>query len=129
PNARPAPSASQSTPSSAAAAPASASPFVYPSPAPERQLPRDKDGALLAVNRPKGQLQALVTPNEDWYTVTKNAAGDPRIDARDWRLIVDGAVNRPIQLDYPTLARLPQVTVYKTLECISNLTSKCELTS
>jgi len=81
------------------------------------------------VNRPKGQWQAAVTANEDWYTVTKNAGGDPRIEARDWRLIVDGSVNRPVQLDYPTLVKLPQVTQYKTLECISNLTAKCELTS
>jgi len=51
------------------------------------------------------------------------------LDARDWRLIIDGSVNRPVQLDYPTLVRLPQVTVYKSLECISNLTAKCELTS
>ncbi|MBV9119348.1 MAG: molybdopterin-dependent oxidoreductase [Chloroflexi bacterium] len=126
--------ASTVAPSSAAAAPApppTATPaaFEYPSPPPERALQRDKDGALLAVNRPKGQLQAAVTPNDDWYTVTKNAGGDPRLEARDWRLIVDGAVSKPVQLDYVTLARLPQVTVYKTLECISNLTAKCELTA
>src|SRR5581483_11901728 len=85
--------------------------------------------ALLAVNRPKGQLQAPLTPNDDWYTVTKNAGGDPRLEARDWRLIVDGSVNRPVQLDYPTLVKLPPVSLYKSLECISNLTAKCELTS
>src|SRR5581483_10807924 len=85
--------------------------------------------ALLAVNRPKGQLQAPLTPNADFYTVTKNAGGDPRLEARDWRLIVDGAVNRPVQVDYLTLRKLPPVRFYKTLECISNLTAKCELTA
>jgi len=109
--------------------PASQAPIAYPSPPPERQLARDKDGALLAVNRPKGQLQAAVTPNDDFYVVTKNAGGDPRLEAADWRLIVDGSVNRPVQVDYATLVRLPQVSVYKSLECISNLTAKCELTS
>jgi DMSO/TMAO reductase YedYZ molybdopterin-dependent catalytic subunit len=34
-----------------------------------------------------------------------------------------------VQIDYATLVRLPAVNVYKTLECISNLTAKCELTS
>lgn len=101
----------------------------YPSPPPERGITRDKDGALLAVNRPKGVQQAAVTPNADFYIVTKNAGGDPVLAARDWRLIVDGAVNHPVQLDYPTLRRLPSVSVYKTLECISNLTAKCELTA
>ncbi len=117
--------------SAAVAAPASPSPTAnpYPEPPAARELPRDKDGALLAVNRPRGQLQATVTPNADFYTVTKNAGGDPRIAARDWRLIVDGAVNKPLQLDYLTLRKLPQVKFYKTLECISNLTAKCELTA
>ncbi|MFI5267066.1 MAG: molybdopterin-dependent oxidoreductase, partial [Chloroflexota bacterium] len=101
----------------------------YPEPPAARELPRDKDGALLAVNRPRGQLQASITPNADFYTVTKNAGGDPRIAAQDWRLIVDGSVNKPLQLDYLTLKKLPQVKFYKTLECISNLTAKCELTA
>lgn len=118
----------------AAASPASPPPTTvpadaYPVPPPERPLARDKDGALLAVNRPKGQWQPAVTANDDFYVVTKNAGGDPRIEARDWRLVVDGAVNRPVQLDYLTLRRLPSVTLYKSLECISNLTTKCDLTS
>jgi DMSO/TMAO reductase YedYZ molybdopterin-dependent catalytic subunit len=51
------------------------------------------------------------------------------LDGGRWRLILDGAVNNPVQLDYSTLTRLPSVEVVKTLECISNLTSRCELTS
>ncbi|MBV8083636.1 MAG: molybdopterin-dependent oxidoreductase [Chloroflexi bacterium] len=125
--------ASTALPSVSAAAvatpPPSATANPYPQPPPERALARDKDGALLAVNRPKGQLQASITPNEDFYTVTKNAAGDPILQAQDWRLIVDGAVKNPVQVDYLTLRMLPPVTFYKTLECISNLTAKCELTA
>ncbi len=101
----------------------------YPEAPPERPLRRDKDGALLAVRKEKGQLQTLIQRNSDFYVVTKNAGGDPVLSARDWRLIVDGAVNRPVQLDYQTLRQLPAVSVAKTLECISNLTAKCELTS
>ena len=114
---------------SAAAAAPSPTANPYPEPPAARALPRDKDGALLAVNRPRGELQAAVTPNADFYTVTKNAGGDPRLAARDWRLIVDGAVIKPLQIDYLTLRKLPQVKFYKTLECISNLTAKCELTA
>jgi len=123
-------SAASSSAAAVAAPPAaSATANPYPEPPPPRELPRDKDGALLAVNRPRGQLQPAVTANDDFYTVTKNAGGDPRINARDWRLIIDGAVNKPVQLEYLALRRLPQVKFYKSLECISNLTAKCELTA
>jgi DMSO/TMAO reductase YedYZ molybdopterin-dependent catalytic subunit len=107
----------------------SPTPDPYPDPPPERAVARNKDGALLAVNRPRGELQVLVTQNADFYTVTKNAGGDPILSARDWRLVIDGAVNTPVQLDYLGLRRLPQVRFYKTLECISNLTAACELTA
>ena len=128
------PAASASAAASTASAPTAAglatpTPASYPATPPERPLPRDKDGALLAVQRTPGQLQPEITPNANFYTVTKNAGGDPIISARDWRLIVDGAVQAPVQVDYLTLRRLPPVTFYKTLECISNLTAKCELTS
>lgn len=102
---------------------------LYPEPPPAQPLPRDKDGVLLAVKRVKGAVQPLLTGNADFYVVTKNAGGDPVLHARDWRLVVDGAVKRPLQLDYVGLRRLPSVTVPNTLECISNLTAKCEMTS
>jgi DMSO/TMAO reductase YedYZ molybdopterin-dependent catalytic subunit len=60
--------------------------------------------------------------------VTKNAVSDPALDAEGWRLVLDGEVNRPVQMDYRTLRRLPAVEQYKTLECISNFTAMCELT-
>jgi DMSO/TMAO reductase YedYZ molybdopterin-dependent catalytic subunit len=128
PSATSAPAAASGSAAASAPTP-SATANPYPEPPPPRDLPRDKDGALLAVNRPRGQLQAAVTPNADFYTVTKNAGGDPKLAAQDWRLIVDGSVNKPLQLDYLTLRKLPQVKFYKTLECISNLTAKCELTA
>src|SRR5207248_9384591 len=61
--------------------------------------------------------------------VTKNAVADPVVDAASWRLIVDGEVDHPVQLDYATLLALPSVEVTKTLECISNLTAGCSMAS
>ncbi|MCA1645568.1 MAG: molybdopterin-dependent oxidoreductase, partial [Chloroflexi bacterium] len=58
---------------------------------------------------------------------SRNAAGDPVIHARDWRLLIDGDVERSFQLDYASLRKLPSVEVTKTLECISNLVGKREL--
>jgi DMSO/TMAO reductase YedYZ molybdopterin-dependent catalytic subunit len=98
-----------------------------PRPAPERALQRDKDGAVLPSGRPAGQLASEITSNPDFYVVTKNAGGDPELKAEDWRLLVDGEVQRSFQLDYATLRRLPSVQVTKTLECISNFVGKPEL--
>jgi DMSO/TMAO reductase YedYZ molybdopterin-dependent catalytic subunit len=98
-----------------------------PEPRSARDLPRDKDGAVLPSGRPAGQLASAITSNYDFYVVTKNAGGDPILHPGDWRLLVDGDVERSFQLDYATLRRLPAVQVTRTLECISNFVGKPEL--
>jgi DMSO/TMAO reductase YedYZ molybdopterin-dependent catalytic subunit len=141
----PTPAAVQSTPAIAAApaqAPGAAAtpapplaPVATPTPTPlpnpplARALVRDQDGSLTAAGRPQGTLSPPITANEDFYVVTKNAVGDPVVDAATWRLVIDGEVNNPVQLDYSTLTALPAVDVTKTLECISNFTAACNLTS
>jgi DMSO/TMAO reductase YedYZ molybdopterin-dependent catalytic subunit len=99
-----------------------------PVPAPSRSLARDRDGVLTAAGRLPGQLAPLITDSTDFYVVSKNAVSDPVVDVASWRLIVDGDVARPVQIDYATLRALPAVEVTKTLECISNLTAACDLT-
>jgi DMSO/TMAO reductase YedYZ molybdopterin-dependent catalytic subunit len=100
---------------------------VIPEPPGARALPRDQDGAVLPSGRAAGALPDLVTSNENFYIVTKNAGGDPVLHPDDWRLVVDGEVQRPFELDYAALRKLPSVEITKTLECISNLVDKCEL--
>jgi DMSO/TMAO reductase YedYZ molybdopterin-dependent catalytic subunit len=124
----PAPTAVQASAPTAQPAPTS-TPDALPTPPPPRQLSRDKDGSLTAAGRKPGELASLLTSNQDFYVVTKNAAGDPVIKPEGWRCVVDGEVNSPIQLDYRALRQLPSVELVKTLECISNFTAKCELTS
>lgn len=125
-------------PSPAAAAPAAAPPqptvaqpkpsvSSLPEPASARTLTRDQDGAVLPSGRRPGQLADPITSNENFYIVTKNAGGDPVIHPDDWRLVVDGEVPRSFELDYATLRRLPSVEFTKTLECISNLVTECQL--
>jgi DMSO/TMAO reductase YedYZ molybdopterin-dependent catalytic subunit len=104
-----------------------ASPVDLTEPPPARQLPRDKDGALLASGRRPGELSERITGNDDFYIVSKNAVSDPQLRAAEWRLVVDGEVGHTFQLDYASLRNLPAVEVTKTLECISNFTAKCEL--
>jgi DMSO/TMAO reductase YedYZ molybdopterin-dependent catalytic subunit len=82
---------------------------------------------VVAAARRPGELAEPITPTGAHYVVSKNPVADPSIRLEDWRLVVDGDVTRPIQLDYASLRNLPSVEVVKTIECISNFVAKCEL--
>ncbi len=99
---------------------------VPPAPGPKRQLTRDKDGSLTASGRAPGQLAPLITAIPNFYITTKNAGGDPILEPSQWRLILDGEVGRPVQLNLDILYRLPAIRFTKTLECISNWVNQCE---
>ncbi len=99
---------------------------VPPAPGPKRQLARDKDGSLTASGRAPGQLAPLITAIPNFYITTKNAGGDPILEPSQWRLILDGEVGRPVQLNLDILYRLPAIRFTKTLECISNWVNQCE---
>ena len=105
----------------------SPSTVTFPTPAPVRNLARDQEGSLTAAGRPPGTLAPAITSNQDFYIVTKNAVADPVLDANTWRLVIDGEVDHPVQVDYATLRALPPVEITKTLECISNLTAGCSM--
>ena len=66
-----------------------------------------------------GPTISPITPNEDFYTVTKNVI-DPRVPAERWSFAVDGAVQNARTWDLPALRAMPQVTQETTLCCISN---------
>lgn len=69
--------------------------------------------------RSYGRLPSEVTPNAEFYLVSKNVV-DPAVKAEGWRLSVGGLVERPFELSYEELKALPAVEQYTTLECISN---------
>jgi len=121
------------TPSAAAPPTVAPSPTVaaaaFPTPPPARALTRDQEGSLTAALRPAGSLAPAITSNQDFYIVTKNAVADPVADANGWRLIIDGEVEHPVQVDYATLSALPALEITKTLECISNLVAGCDMAS
>ena len=70
-------------------------------------------------NRP-GEMPAEVTPNEEFYEVSKNIV-NPRVDVTGWTLEVEGEVGNPFAMDYEELRSLPWIEEYVTLTCISNL--------
>ena len=72
-----------------------------------------------ATFRVAGVLATEVTPNEEFYVISKNFI-DPVIDSERWGLEITGLVERPHTLTYQELTALPSVERYVTLECISN---------
>ncbi len=67
------------------------------------------------------ELPPEVTPNEQFYVVSKNPPGfDPTVDVNKWSLEVGGLVARPRRFTYAELRALPAVEQMQTLECISN---------
>ena len=88
-----------------------------------------RGASLLAANasiarRPQGGDETLppeITPNADFYYVSKNFGADPVVDAATWSLEIGGLVERPFSLTYDQLRALPAVDQTVTLECISNV--------
>ena len=64
-------------------------------------------------------LALEITPNKDFYQVSKNAF-DPQVDPRGWKLEVAGLVDNPLEISYYEIRELPFVEQYATLACISN---------
>ncbi|HEX6543613.1 MAG TPA: molybdopterin-dependent oxidoreductase, partial [Ktedonobacterales bacterium] len=61
-----------------------------------------------------------ITSAADFYYVSKNLVGDPKVDGKTWKLTITGSVRTPLTLTYDELRALPAVERYHTLECISN---------
>jgi len=121
--------AASTSPPAPTAAPPTPTPDAFPTPESARRVDRDQAGSLAAARRPKGSLAPALTDISNFYVVTKNAVADPVLDATSWRLVIEGEVANPVQIDYRTLRLLPPVQVTKTLECISNFTDGCEMAS
>lgn len=60
-----------------------------------------------------------ITPNERFYSVTKNVV-DPEVWRGAWRLEIGGSVEQPRTLSFADLEALPAVQQETTLMCISN---------
>ena len=73
-----------------------------------------------SVTRPKGKLSTPVTPNDEFYFVSKSAVVSD-IDVATWTLNVEGdRVGNPLKITYDELLAMPAIEEYVTLTCISN---------
>ena len=64
-------------------------------------------------------LALEITPNKDFYEVSKNAF-DPQLDSKRWKLEIIGLVENPLTFTYDEIKSLPSIEQYATLACISN---------
>ncbi|HZY88432.1 MAG TPA: sulfite oxidase, partial [Gemmataceae bacterium] len=85
-------------------------------PAAPARITRQKDPVNL--ESPFAALNSFITPNNLHYI--RNHYAMPELDAKEWRLKVSGAVERPLELTYAQLRELPTRTVAVTLECAGN---------
>jgi DMSO/TMAO reductase YedYZ molybdopterin-dependent catalytic subunit len=67
---------------------------------------------------PFAALDGLITPNERFYV--RNHFAAPKLDADKWRLKVEGAVEKPLELTLDDVKKLPASTATVTLECAGN---------
>jgi DMSO/TMAO reductase YedYZ molybdopterin-dependent catalytic subunit len=67
---------------------------------------------------PFATLDQFLTPNEQFYVRTHFEV--PRIDKNTWRLSIEGEVERPFDLSYGELLKLPGTTMTSLLECSGN---------
>ena len=64
-------------------------------------------------------LAQWVTPNKDFYRVDTSLIV-PSVDVGDWRLSIDGMVDKPFSIGWDELLALPVIERDITLNCVSN---------
>jgi DMSO/TMAO reductase YedYZ molybdopterin-dependent catalytic subunit len=72
----------------------------------------------LNAEAPLAKQIGLLTPSPLHYVRTH--FGTPRLSTRDWRLALEGEVERPYHLTYDELRTLPSRSLLVTLECAGN---------
>jgi DMSO/TMAO reductase YedYZ molybdopterin-dependent catalytic subunit len=72
----------------------------------------------LNLEMPFSSLKAFITPNESFYVRCHFPV--PQLTAPEWRLKVEGEVERPFELSYDELSKMELRTIAATLECAGN---------
>jgi DMSO/TMAO reductase YedYZ molybdopterin-dependent catalytic subunit len=67
---------------------------------------------------PFATLDSFLIPNNRFYV--RSHFPQPSIDVKTWRLRVEGAVERPLELSYEDILRMPARTAPVLLECAGN---------
>ena len=69
----------------------------------------------LNLEMPFSSLDGFITSTDLFYV--RNHFPIPRIDRKQWRLRIEGEIEKPFEIGYDELVRLESRTVPVTLEC------------
>ena len=72
-----------------------------------------------SVHPPVPNLEPFFTPNSSFYRVD-TALTVPQVDPADWTLRIHGMVDRPLEISFAELLKMPLVEHDMTLTCVSN---------
>jgi len=72
----------------------------------------------LNLEMPFGSLDSFITPNERFYVRCHFPI--PEIDAKKWRLKIEGEVNTPLELSLDEIRAMKTRTITATIECAGN---------
>ena len=72
----------------------------------------------LNLEMPFGLLDGFITPNERFFVRCHFPI--PQIDAKTWRLKIEGEVGKPLALTFDELREMESRTIPVTLECAGN---------
>jgi DMSO/TMAO reductase YedYZ molybdopterin-dependent catalytic subunit len=67
---------------------------------------------------PFALLRDFLTPTEQFFVRTHFHV--PKLDPKSWRLKIEGAVKKPLEIDYDELRKMPPHTLTAVLECSGN---------
>lgn len=74
----------------------------------------------LNAETPLESMRSWITANRVFFDRNQGAIPPEAIALDQWRLTVEGAVRRPLGLDFATLRRMPKAEAANTLECSGN---------
>ncbi|WP_315860349.1 molybdopterin-dependent oxidoreductase [Rhizobium leguminosarum] len=90
-----------------------------------RTMPTPQQPSLLVRQKSPQKIEFPFASLSDWLIPTelffvRNHFPSPHLDARDWRLRVGGAVERPIELDLDSIKAMRSTTFTAVVECAGN---------
>ena len=89
----------------------------WPDRARARLMPsKDAEGKTIYARTPLLDLEGLITPTDAFYVVCQLNAAEP-IHPDDYRLTVQGLVERPVELTLSDVQELPTRTIRTVMEC------------
>ena len=88
-------------------------------------MPTPEQPSLVVRQKSPPNIEFPFASLSDWLIPTdlffvRNHFLSPALDARDWRLRVDGAVERPIELDLDSIKAMRSTTFTAVVECAGN---------